>query len=353
MGRPAGAPGADASAPQPGRTAGARPTASARPSARPPSTRQRAVYRRRRILVGLVLVLVLVLAWPIGLVIWADGKIQHVEAISGRAGTPGTTYLLAGSDSRGDGAAGDQPDVVGARTDTIMLLTAPSGGTPSLVSIPRDVPVEVPGHGIQKLNAAYAFAGPEGLVAAVESVTGITVDHYVEIGMLGVEQVVDAVGGVNLCWDAEVNDPESGMVWTPGCHDVDGAQALAFARMRKADPTGDIGRVLRQRMVVQAVMSELKGPGLLAPTTQVRLVNAATGSLVTDPGTGIIDLGRMALTFRNATGPNGYQGVPPISDYDYRGDGIGSTILLDPEAAPLFWQQVQDGTLTPAKDAEQ
>lgn len=61
----------------------------------------------------------------------------------------------------------------------------------------------------------------------------------------------------------------------------------------------------------------------------------------------------MALTFRNATGPNGYQGVPPISDYDYRGDGIGSTILLDPEAAPLFWQQVQDGTLTPAKDAEQ
>lgn len=171
--------------------------------------------------------------------------------------------------------------------------------------------------------------------------------------MLGVEQVVDAVGGVNLCWDAEVNDPESGMVWTPGCHDVDGAQALAFARMRKADPTGDIGRVLRQRMVVQAVMSELKGPGLLAPTTQVRLVNAATGSLVTDPGTGIIDLGRMALTFRNATGPNGYQGVPPISDYDYRGDGIGSTILLDPEAAPLFWQQVQDGTLTPAKDAEQ
>ncbi|WP_454295679.1 LCP family protein [Salana multivorans] len=234
-----------------------------------------------------------------------------------------------------------------------MLLTAPAGGTPSLVSIPRDVPVEVPGHGMQKLNAAYTFAGPEGLVAAVEQITGITVDHYVEIGMLGVEQVVDAVGGVNLCWDAEVNDPESGMVWTPGCHDVDGAQALAFARMRKADPTGDIGRVLRQRMVVQAVMNELKGPGLLAPTTQVRLVNAATGSLVTDPGTGIIDLGRMALTFRNATGPNGHQGVPPISDYDYRGDGIGSTILLDPEAAPLFWQQVQDGTLTAAKDAEQ
>ncbi|WP_245967868.1 LCP family protein [Salana multivorans] len=331
----------------PGRPPGGAP----RPSARPPS-RSRAVYRRRRIVVGILVVLVLLLAWPIGLVVWANGKIQHVDALTDRAPTPGTTYLLAGSDSRDDGSVGDQPDVTGARTDTIMLLTAPASGTPSLISLPRDVPIDYPGQGKVKLNAAYVYGGPEGLVSAVEGLTGITVDHYVEIGMLGVENVVDAVGGINLCWDTEVHDPESGMEWTPGCHDVDGAQALAFARMRKADPTGDIGRQLRQRMVIQAVMSEVKGTDVLVPGTQVKLVNAVTGSLVTSTGTGIIDLGKMALTFRDATGPNGYQGTPPIADYDYRGDGIGSTILLDPDGSALMWQQILDGTLPKAKDAE-
>src|SRR4029079_11859828 len=91
-----------------------------------------------------------------------------------------------------------------------------------------------------------------------EGLTGLTVDHYAEIGMAGVEQIVDAVGGVNLCHDADVNDADSGMVWVAGCHDVDGTQALAFARMRKADPTGDVGRALRQRQLIGAVMAQGK-----------------------------------------------------------------------------------------------
>lgn len=316
-----------------------------RPSARP----SQRTFRRRRRVVGLLLVLVLLLAWPIGLLIWANGALQHTEALSGAANTPGTTYLLAGSDSRADGSLSDGEG--GARTDTIMLLTQPASGTPSLISIPRDVVVEVPGHGAAKLNAAYTYGGPTALVASVENLTGITVDHYVEIGMAGVEAVVDAVGGVNLCWDADVDDPESGMVWTAGCHDVDGAAALAFARMRKSDPSGDIGRGQRQQQVIQAVVGKVANPSVLLPWRQLSLANVATDTLITDPGTGLYNLGRMALTFRAATGPGGFRGAPPIANADYRGSGLGSTVLLGDDA-PVFWQQVLDGTLPTQAEQE-
>lgn len=301
-------------------------------------------------MVGTAAVLVILLAWPVGLAIWANGKVQHVDALTGTSGQPGTTYLIAGSDSRADGTIPDGTE--GARTDTVMLLTAPASGTPSLISIPRDVVVDVPGHGQTKLNAAYTFGGAPGLVAAVEGLTGITIDHYVEVGMGGVAAVVDAVGGVELCWDADVNDPESEMVWTAGCHVVDGRQALAFARMRKSDPTGDIGRGLRQQQVIQAVVSKLKGPQVLLPWNQVSLVDVATDNLTTDGGTDAVDLAQMALAFRAATGTGGYRGTPPISNPDNRVEGLGSTVLLDPEAAPVFWQQVIDGTLPTQAEQE-
>lgn len=334
------------------RPGGPAPATSRPPLVRPPVRPSRATYRRRRVLVGMLLVLVLLLAWPIGLVMWANGKLVHVDALSGAANTPGTTYLIAGSDSRADGAIADGEG--GERTDTVMLLTAPASGTPSLISIPRDVVVQVPDHGSAKLNAAYTYGGAPALVAAVEGLTGITVDHYVQIGMAGVEAVVDAVGGVNLCWDADVDDADSGMVWSAGCHDVDGAQALAFARMRKSDPTGDIGRGQRQQQVIQAVVSKVRGPSLLLPWRQVSLADTATTYLTSSTGTGLIDLGRMALAFRAATGENGHRGAPPIASMDHRVDGLGSTVLLDEAAAPVFWQQVIDGTLpTQAEQAEQ
>jgi len=319
------------------------PPAATRPTGGGPRKRRR---RGRIVIAVLIAALVLVLAWPIGLLIWANGKIEHVDALSGRLDTPGTTYLLAGSDSRADGALeGDTTE--GARTDTIMLLTVPPSGNTSLISLPRDTYVEIPGHGENKLNTAYAFGGAPLLVETVEQLTGIGVDHYVEIGMGGVEGLVDAVGGVELCLDYEVDDPDSGLVWSAGCHVVDGETALAFARMRKADPLGDIGRTQRQQQVIQAVTSEAAQPSLLyRPLEQVALIEAGLGLLVVSEGTNILDLGRMALAFREATGEDGVRGAPPISDIDYRVAEVGSTVLLDPETSDAFFDSVLDGTVT-------
>ncbi|WP_420113880.1 LCP family protein [Pseudactinotalea sp.] len=295
----------------------------------------------------LIVLLVLVLAWPIGLMIWANGKINHVDATSGGLGTPGTTYLLAGSDSRADGVL-DGDSTEGQRTDTIMLLTVPRSGATSLISLPRDTYVEIPGHGANKLNTAYAFGGPELLVETVEQLTGIGVDHYVEIGMGGVAGLVDAVGGVELCLDYVVDDRDSGLVWEePGCQVVDGEMALAFARMRKSDPLGDIGRTEWQQQVIQAVTGKIANPSLVAkPGEQVRLVDAGLGALTVSEGTNILDMGRMALAFRNATAEDGVRGAPPIASMDYRPGGVGSTVLLDEALAPAFFQSLIDGTVT-------
>jgi len=281
-------------------------------------------------------VLLLVLAWPLGLLIWANGKINHLEALSGAPSTPGTTFLLAGSDARGSG--GIEDETTGARTDTILVLHQPESGPAALISIPRDSRVEIPGRGVERINAAYAFGGPPLLVRTVEQLTGMTVDHYVEIGFDGIADLVDAIGGVELCSDLNVNDVMSGMVWTPGCHVVDGTAALAFSRMRYSDPLGDIGRTDRQRQLISALTSEVATPSLLAnPGAQVSVLGAGLGAISASEGTNVIDFGRLALAFRAATGPEGITGTPPL----------GAHRQLDATQGPAFWESIRNGTREP------
>ncbi len=289
----------------------------------------------------------LIIAWPVGLLIYANGRIQHTDALSGAADTTGTTYLIAGSDSRADGAVGED-GTEGQRSDTIMLLQVRFGFA-ALISLPRDTYAEIPGVGPNKLNAAYALGGPPLLTETVEELSGLTVDHYAEIGMGGVQDVVDAVEGVELCLDYDVDDSRSRLQWQAGCHHADGETALAFSRMRYSDPRGDIGRAERQRQVVGAVMSEATKPAtLLNPVDHVQLVNAGTDAVVTDPDSGILDLGIMAWAFRSATGEGGIAGTPPIADPAYDVPGVGSTVLLDEERAPDFFQRLQEGELRPS-----
>jgi LCP family protein required for cell wall assembly len=344
--------------PTPARASGSpvvkRPPVGARTPAAPasatpapgPEARHR---RRRRVVTGIVVLLVALLAWPIGLMVWANGKVQHVAALSGAASTPGTTYLLAGSDSRADGTVGND-GTQGARSDTIMLLHVPQTGPAALISLPRDSYVEIPGKGKNKLNAAFAWGGAPLLVKTVEKLTGMTVDHYVEIGFAGIENVVNAVGGVNLCLDYNVADKLSGLIWASGCHDTNGVTALAFARMRYGDPEGDIGRAKRQQQLIAAITHKVENPALvLQPGKQVSLVTAGTGALAVDQGSGIVDLGRLALDFRSATGATGIQGTPPIKNMSYQPGGVGSTVQLDPAKTPAFFAAIMNGTLPAGK----
>ncbi|WP_235931565.1 MULTISPECIES: LCP family protein [Actinomyces] len=327
------------------------PLHQAGPPVPPPQPARPRRRRRGRPLRWIAVVLVLALTLVAGRILWlahrVEDSIGRVDALSGAADTAGQTWLIVGSDSRADGTIQDETE--GARADSIMLLHRAQNGTTALVSLPRDTYVEIPDHGGDKINASYSYGGAPLLVATVEDLTGLTVDHYVEVGMGGVTSLVDAVGGIEVCLDYDVEDPDSGLVWHTAdgeCQTVDGTRALAYSRMRKADPLGDIGRALRQRAVVSAVVSEaMSTETLLSLSRQDALVEAGASTLTVDEGMGSVDLARMVLAFRNATG-SGLMGAPPIESLDYEPGGIGAAVLLENTTAPDFFESLRDGTLT-------
>jgi LCP family protein required for cell wall assembly len=306
--------------------------------------------RRRRGWRIAALLLALLLALPIGLGLWANSKLHRVEALTGAAATAGTTYLIAGTDQRGTGGVDDA--VSGARADVIMVLNVPPSGMTALMSIPRDTYAAIPGHGHNKINAAYALGGAPLLVAAVEELTGLSVDHYVEVGFGSLTELVDAVGGVELCLDYSVADTRSKLDWEAGCRLADGATALAFSRMRYSDPDGDIGRAGRQREVLGALIKRVATPSsLVNPGALVTLVDAGTAALAVDQRMNILDLARLAWALKAATGPNGATGTPAIASLSYQpGGGVGSAVLLDDEAAAKDFRRLAKGTWTGTGD---
>src|SRR5699024_870483 len=187
----------------------------------------------------------LVLTLGVVTALWADSKLQRIDALTdypGRIGdTPGTVTLLVGTDSR-EGltpeqqaqlSTGSESDAGGKRTDTMMLVYTPRGGDQTmLISLPRDMLVDIPGYGENKLNAAYTFGGPPLLTQTLEQQTGVHIDHYAEIGFGGFADIVDAVGGVEICLDEPINDPYAGLDLAPGCQILSGPQALGFVRTR-------------------------------------------------------------------------------------------------------------------------
>ena len=310
-----------------------------------PATKPRRRKRRHPILKTLCLFLVLVLAWG-GFLMWdANTNMGRVSALSGAADTPGTTYLLAGSDSRADGAVQDGFNE-SERADSIMLVNVAPNGQKVALSIPRDTYAEIPGVGWDKINASYAYGGPQLLVETVEKLTGLTVDHFVQIGMGAVPDMVDAVGGVELCYDHDANDEYSGLNWTAGCHTVDGTTALQFSRMRYQDPEGDIGRTKRQRQVISKVVSAAASPAtLINPARTLKVERAGSKSFTVDEDSSIFTVGSLVLALRSASSEE-LMGVPPIESLDYTTSAGASAVLLRDETAPDFFEKLRTGKLT-------
>ena len=321
------------------------PAAPAAPTA--PVAKPRRRKRRHPILKTLCLFLVLVLAWG-GFLMWdANTNMGRVSALSGAADTPGTTYLLAGSDSRADGAVQDGFND-SERADSIMLVNVAPNGQKVALSIPRDTYAEIPGVGWDKINASYAYGGPQLLVETVEKLTGLTVDHFVQIGMGAVPDMVDAVGGVELCYDNDADDQYSGLTWTAGCHTVDGTTALQFSRMRYQDPEGDIGRTKRQRQVISKVISSAASPStLLNPAKTLRVERAGSKSFTIDEDSSVMTVASLVWALRGASS-NQMMGVPPIESLNFTTNAGASAVLLRDTTADDFFAKLRAGTLTTA-----
>jgi len=287
------------------------------------------------------LVVLAVIAYPFVLAIVAWTSLDRVDALgsSDRAGTPGRTFLVVGSDSRDELSAEERRNlgtgrVRGRRTDTIMLLHVPGGGRPTvLVSIPRDSYVPIPGHGSNKINAAYAFGGPRLLVRTVEQATGLRIDNYVETGLGGFAAVVDAVGGVEVCVSRALRDTKAHINVKAGCQEFDGRTALGYARARYSDPRGDLGRVERQRKVLSAIVSRTLSPSVLAvPWRSIPAAHAGGNALTVDEGTSPVALGQFVLGMRAAAGGGGLSITVPVGNPNYQ-TSAGSSVLWDQAGA--------------------
>jgi LCP family protein required for cell wall assembly len=307
--------------------------------------------RRKWILRG---ILVLLLAWVAFLVlvpVYAYSKITKVDAEpSGErpADSAGTTYLLVGSDSRAELSDEERQQLgtgaaEGQRTDTIMLLHVPSGDGPNLLlSIPRDSFVPIPGQDENKINAAYAFGGPELLVQTVEGATGVHVDNYIEIGFGGFVELVDAVGGIEICPERAINDPKAGgLDLEKGCQEVDGVTALGYSRSR-AFARGDITRAEHQREVIAAVGDEAASwQSVVLPWRYWSLNMAAAETLTVGENVGPIDLARFAWAMSHTSGGDAKRCVVPYSDLG-ASTSAGSVVLWDEQRADALFEAVRE-----------
>lgn len=245
--------------------------------------------------VAVVVVLGTVVAF--GLAWWQFNQIDRVDL--GSALTPaagGTNYLVVGLDTR-DGIDPDAADAgafldgptAGTRADTIIVMRTGDGPT-RLLSIPRDLWVTYPGTGEQgRINGAFAL-GPAALVAAVTSL-GIPIDHYLQIDFVSFVGLVDAVGGITIDVPNPAYDNKSGLrIDTAGPVILDGPQALAYVRSREytevvdgiavTDPTGDLGRVQRQRTFLSALLATVSSTR--NPVAAVGAANAVAPGLTID-----------------------------------------------------------------------
>lgn len=310
--------------------------------------------RRRIALVAILLTLLGTVAYVAALPRIAWTRVERVDAEpSGPRPEeqPGTTYLLVGLDSRADLSAADQRRLAtgagdaGNRADTIMLLHVGSGPA-VLLSVPRASIVDVPGHGLSMINAAYAYGGAPLLVQTVEQSTGIRVDHYVEVGLGGVADAVDAVGGIAICPERAMRDRRAGLDVEAGCTSADGPTALAYARSRHAQRLDDLDRASHQREVVSAIAHAALTPRtLLDPRRYWRVSSGLVGAVRVGQDVSALAMARLGWALRTVTGEGGRTCGVPITDADVL------TAHWDPERATQVFALMREDRTAELTDA--
>jgi LCP family protein required for cell wall assembly len=317
--------------------------------------------RRRNLLrtLAIVLVLAVVLAGAGALYgyryadrLVAKGR-RPVAGLAPAGAGKAMNILLVGSDSR-DGLTRRQlgriqtVEVPGRRTDTIMLLhVSPDRPRPVLVSLPRDLRATVNGR-TSKLNAAFAFGGPDLLVKTVQETTRLPINHYAEIDFAGFLQVVDALGGVTLCNRSgrRLDDPYANLHMDPGCQRMNGVKALAFVRARHVD--SDFGRIGRQQEFMRAVLAEVDRRGTLTGLPGLLdVADVATDHIRTDQGLSTATAIGLARRLHNAGPRSMDMRVYPSVAGPPRCGGCAAFVDPLPEAAILMRALARDAATLP------
>ncbi|CAN5833031.1 LCP family protein [soil metagenome] len=299
-----------------------------------------------------------------------EAGINHISSAAlGGGGEDGAIdILLVGMDSRtdahGNPLSADElatlhaGDDVSTNTDTIILVRIPnSGKSATAISIPRDSYVEAPGFGKTKINGVFGQvkletmkelvetqgvdpavaeprateAGREALIATVAGLTGVTVDHYAEIGLLGFSLITDAIGGVDVCLKDAVYEPLSGADFPAGWQRLNGPQALSFVRQRHDLPRGDLDRVVRQQVVMASLAHQvISGKTLSSPATLGRLEEAVQRSVVLSDGWDIMSF--VDQLQKLAGGNVAFATIPVLDEAGWSDDGMQSVVRVDPTA---------------------
>ena len=299
-----------------------------------------------------------------------SGSLNRTDAFANLKNRPekptsAMNLLLVGSDNR-QGLTKDQirelwvggTDIAaGARSDTMLLVhISKNRDSAVIVSLPRDSLVTIPEHVSSsdktkivparqnKLNAAFSFGGAPLLIETLEGETGLRIDHYIEINYLGFTNIIDALGGIDVCVKKDINDSKSALKLSAGLQTLDGIQALKYVRTRQFDGLGDIGRMKRQQEFMSAVLRKATSTGtLLNPIKLVSFLNAAIKTVTTDNEFNKNDLLTLGKQLKNLSADRVRTLTVPLSNPNGRAAGVGSVVIWDEVlSADLFNRLLND-----------
>ncbi|HSJ44166.1 MAG TPA: LCP family protein [Euzebyales bacterium] len=326
------------------------------------ATRRRALVR---VAVAIGAILALVVVGTGGLVVERqrayDSNIERIPDVfpdeAGRpaaapeppaqAVAPAENWLLVGSDRRADqGTTGEEAEEplweYGAqRADTIMLVHLPADRRHVyLVSFPRDSWVPIDGHGEAKVNAALSFGGPPLLIATIEQMTGVRIDHYAALDFEGFESMTDALDGVDVRVAQTVSDPKRDTVWTEGSHHLGGEEALKFVRQRHNLPGGDFDRIKRQQAFLKALAGRaVDRDVLINPVRLNAFLEALTKAVSVDDTVAVSNLRSLVVQMRSVRPDDiAFMTVPTAGTGTEDGQSV---VYIDPDGSRRLYRALR------------
>jgi LCP family protein required for cell wall assembly len=316
--------------------------------ARISATRKARQYRALLVACGVLSSLVLLAAgsaWAV--TSWVNGNIGRVNA--GTAGTPGSgplNIVVAGVDVRAGLTLRQQLALhvghdVSSNSDTLMVVhVSADHRSVQIISLPRDSWVNIPGHGMNKINSAFGLGGPALMVRTVAANTGLTINDYIEVNFLGFVKVIDALGGVDICLPNAVDDSYSGLNLSAGMHHVDGITALEFARDRHSFATSDLARIEDQQQLLSTMFREAISSGTLAdPIKFASFLSAATQAVTVDQN---LNVTKLADELRGISMNEVSFTTVPIGNYNYTTPTGQSALLWNASAASALFSQLKN-----------